>query len=236
MMSDVVVLITGANRGIGFELTRQYLINGCIVIATCRDKSRNVELISLNDEYSGKLFIESMDITCPEQIERLANKLSEQNVVIDLIVNNAGYLDRKNQGIKFINYADAEMSFKVNSLGPLFLIHCLLPLLNKSRLSKIVIVSSVMGSLSKEQAVSWYGYRMSKAAANMLVVNLSKELEGDDVAVVAVHPGWVQTDMGGISAKENVNDSAFGIMKVVSHLTISHSGTFYDFSGDVLAY
>jgi NAD(P)-dependent dehydrogenase (short-subunit alcohol dehydrogenase family) len=236
MMSDVVVLITGANRGIGFELTRQYLINGCIVIATCRDKNRNAKLISLNDEYSGKLFIESMDITCPEQIERLANKLSEQNVVIDLIVNNAGYLDRENQSIQFINYADAEMSFKVNSLGPLFLTHCLLPLLNKSRLSKIVIVSSAMGSLSKEQAVSWYGYRMSKAAANMLVVNLSKELEASNVAVVAVHPGWVQTDMGGTSAKENVIDSAFGIMKVVSLLSISHSGTFYDFSGDELAY
>jgi short-subunit dehydrogenase len=77
----------------------EYRINGCIVIATCRDKNRSVELISLNDEYSGKFFIVSMDITCPEQIERLANKLSEQNVVIGLIVNNAGYLDRENQSI-----------------------------------------------------------------------------------------------------------------------------------------
>ena len=235
-MSDVVVLITGANRGIGFELTRQYLINGCIVIATCRDKSRAVELTSLNDKYSGKLFIESMDIACDKQIEQLANKLSEQNLIIDLIVNNAGYLDRENQSIRSINYAEAEMSLKVNSLGPLYLTHCLLPLLNRNRLSKIAIVSSAMGSLSQEQVVSWYGYRMSKAAANMLAVNLSKELVSDNIAVVAVHPGWVQTDMGGNSAKENVNDSALGIMKVVSHLSISHSGTFYDFSGDELAY
>ena len=235
-MSDVVVLITGANRGIGFELTRQYLINGCTVIATCRDKNRAVELTSLNDKYSGKLFIESMDIACHKQIEQLANKLSEQNLIIDLIVNNAGYLDRENQSIRSINYAEAEMSLKVNSLGPLYLTHCFLPLLNRNRLSKIAIVSSAMGSLSLEQVVSWYGYRMSKAAANMLAVNLSKELVSDNIAVVAVHPGWVQTDMGGNSAKENVNDSALGIMKVVSHLSISHSGTFYDFSGDELAY
>ena len=235
-MSDVVVLITGANRGIGFELTKQYLINGCTVIATCRDKNRADELISLNDRYLGKLFIELMDITCHRQIEQLANKLSEHNLVIDLIVNNAGYLDRENQSIRSINYAEAEMSFKVNSLGPLYLTHCLLPLLNKNRLSKIAIVSSAMGSLSQEQDVAWYGYRMSKAAANMLAVNLSKELVGDNVAVVAVHPGWVQTDMGGTSATENVNDSALGIMKTISQLSISNSGTFYDFSGDELAY
>ncbi len=87
-MSDVVVLITGANRGIGFELTKQYLINGCTVIATCRDKNRADELISLNATYSDKLSIKSMDITCSEQIERLANTLSEENLEIDLIVNN----------------------------------------------------------------------------------------------------------------------------------------------------
>ncbi|MFT4748229.1 MAG: NAD(P)-dependent dehydrogenase (short-subunit alcohol dehydrogenase family) [Congregibacter sp.] len=234
-MSDVVVLITGANRGIGFELTKQYLINGCTVIATCRDKNRADELISLNATYSDKLSIKSMDITCSEQIERLANTLSEENLEIDLIVNNAGYLDRENQSIHTINYVDAEMSFKVNSLGPLYLTHCLLPLLNKKRLSKIAIVSSAMGSLSLEQDVAWYGYRMSKAAANMLTVNLSKELD-ENVAVVAVHPGWVQTDMGGTSAKENVNDSVLGIMKMISQLSMSNSGTFYDFSGEELGY
>ena len=233
-MSDLVVLITGANRGIGFELTKQYLINGWKVIATCRDINSSVELNVLKDKYFNKLLIESLDITSPEQIEQLANTHSHNNLKIDLIVNNAGYLDRENQSMHTINYASAEMSFKVNSLGPLFLTHCFLPLMNKERLSKIAIISSAMGSLSLEQSVAWYGYRMSKAAANMLAVNLSTELADDNVAVVAVHPGWVQTDMGGTSAKENVEDSAHGIMDVINNLSLSNTGTFYDFSGEKL--
>ncbi|AZG73201.1 SDR family oxidoreductase [Shewanella livingstonensis] len=235
-MNDEVVLITGANRGIGLALTKQYLINGCNVIATCRDDATTTELISLKAQFSDKLLIELMDITCPETIHRLANNLSQRNISLDLIINNAGYLDSNNQSIHAINYADAELSFKVNALGPLFLTHCLLSLLNKSRLCKIAIISSSKGSLSKPQSVDWYGYRMSKAAANMLTVNLSTELADDNVAVVSVHPGWVQTDMGGSAAQENVNDSALGIMQVIANLSIDNTGKFYDFNGEQLPF
>jgi NAD(P)-dependent dehydrogenase (short-subunit alcohol dehydrogenase family) len=235
-MSDLIVLITGANRGIGFELTKQYLINGWTVIATCRNEKASVDLITLKDKFSEKLLIELMDITCPENIERLANKLSEESIKIDLIINNAGYLDQENKSIHDINYANAEMSFKVNSLGPLYLTHCFLSLMKKNRLCKIAIISSVMGSLTRERSVDWYGYRMSKAAANMLAVNLSNELVNDNVAVVAVHPGWVQTDMGGSSARENVKDSALGIMKVILNLSIDTTGKFYDFKGEELPF
>ena len=235
-MSHEVVLITGANRGIGLELTKQYLISGWTVIATCRDSNKATELILLREMFCDKLLIESMDVTCPEQMKRLANKLSEENVKIDLIINNAGYLDRENHSIHTINYANAEMSFKINSLGPLFLTHCFLPLMNKDRLSKVAIISSVMGSLSLEQSVAWYGYRMSKAAANMLAVNLSKELADDNVAIVAVHPGWVQTDMGGSLANENVKNSALGIMKVIMNLSMHTTGSFNDFNGEGLPF
>tara|TARA_R110002167_G_scaffold111742_2_gene283752 strand:- start:957 stop:1664 length:708 start_codon:yes stop_codon:yes gene_type:complete len=235
-MSNAVILITGANRGIGFELTRQYLINGWTVIATCRNLETAAGLISLKGKFPDKLFIELMDITCPEKIKGLASKLSEENIKLDLIVNNAGYLDRENKSIHTINYANAEMCFKVNSLGPLYLTHCLLPLMNKKRLCKIAVISSAMGSLSLEQSVDWYGYRMSKAAANMLVVNLSKELVNDNVAVVAVHPGWVQTDMGGSTASENVVDSALGVMKVILNLSIDNTGNLYSFNGEELPF
>ncbi|GAC33312.1 SDR family oxidoreductase [Paraglaciecola polaris] len=235
-MSNLVVLITGANRGIGFELTRQYLINEWTVIATCRNLETAVALISLKGKFPNKLFIELMDITCPEKIKTLASKLSEENIKLDLVVNNAGYLDRENTSIHAINYANAEMCFKVNSLGPLYLTHCFLPLINKKRLCKIAVISSAMGSLSLEQSVDWYGYRMSKAAANMLVVNLSKELVNDNIAVVAVHPGWVQTDMGGSTAKENVVDSALGVMKVILNLSIDNTGNLYSFDGEELPF
>jgi len=229
-------LITGANRGIGFELTKQHLKNGWKVIATCRNDNRAIELISLKDEFPERLLIEPMDVTHPEKIERLANKLRRDSIKIDLIISNAGYLDRENQSIHVINYANAEMSFKVNSLGPLFLTHCFLPLMNIGSLCKIVIISSAMGSLSLKQSVDWYGYRMSKAAANMLALNLSQELADDNVAVVAVHPGWVQTDMGGSSAREDITDSVLGIMRVIKKLSIDNTGGFYDFNGDQLPF
>ncbi|WP_293751658.1 SDR family oxidoreductase [uncultured Paraglaciecola sp.] len=235
-MSNVVVLITGANRGIGLELAKQYLISGFKVIATFRDKSGAAELISLTSQFSKTLQIESLDIASHEQIEALANKLSHEDIKIDLIVNNAGYLDRENISVKAINYAHAEMSLKVNSLGPLYLTHCFLSLMNKEGLSKIAIVSSDMGSLSLQQSVAWYGYRMSKAAVNMLAVNLSSELADDNIAVVAIHPGWVKTDMGGTDANYDVKESAAGIMKVITNLTINNSGDFYDFNGNALPF
>jgi NAD(P)-dependent dehydrogenase (short-subunit alcohol dehydrogenase family) len=235
-MNDIVVLITGANRGICFELTKQYLSDGKTVIATCRDENSADKLILLKAKFSEKLFIESMDITCADEIEQLAHKLSSENIKIDLIVSNAGYLDSDNQSIQSINYASAETSFKVNSLGPLYLTHCFLPLMNKDRLCKIAIISSIMGSLSFEQNVEWYGYRMSKAAANMLAVNLSNELINDNVVVVAIHPGWVQTDMGGSSARENVQDSVQGIIEVIGDLSLDNTGAFYDFNGEKLPF
>ena len=100
----------------------------------------------------------------------------------------------------------------------------------------IAIISSIMGSLSLDQSVNWYGYRMSKAAANMLAVNLSKELIHDNVSVVAIHPGWVQTDMGGASAREDVNVSVLGIMNVIVDLSINNTGEFYDFNGKKLPF
>tara|TARA_R110000851_G_scaffold4900_3_gene20513 strand:- start:234571 stop:235278 length:708 start_codon:yes stop_codon:yes gene_type:complete len=235
-MNSEVVLITGANRGIGLALTEQYLANGCSVIATCRDDATKTDLMSLKAQFTDKLSIESMDITSPETINRLANKLRQQNISLDLIVNNAGFLDRDNHSIHAIDYADAEMCFKVNALGPLFLTHCLLTLLNKTRLCKIAIISSSKGSLSQPQGVDWYGYRMSKAAANMLAINLSTELVDDNVAVVSVHPGWVQTDMGGSSAQVKVNDSALGIINVINNLSIHNTGQFYDVSGEQLQF
>lgn len=235
-MSNLVVLITGANRGIGLELAKQYLIAGCKVIATCREKTEAAELISLNHRFSETLQIESLDIASHEQIEELANKLNKQNIKIDLIVNNAGHLDRENISINAINYTHAEMSLKVNSLGPLYLTHCFLPLINKNRLSKIAIISSDMGSLSLQQNVAWYGYRMSKAAANMLAVNLSGELVDNNIAVVAIHPGWVKTDMGGFTADQEVEDSAQGIMQLITKLSIDKSGGFYDFKGEELPF
>ena len=235
-MSNIVVLITGTNRGIGFELTRQYLLDGYKVIATCRNIEQATDLVSLQERFVENLIIEPMDITSPENIEGLADKLNKRDIKIDLIISNAGYLDRDNKSIYKIDYAAAEQSFKVNSVGPLYLVHCFLPLINKERLSKIIFISSTMGSLTIEQDVEWYGYRMSNAATNMLTVNLSQELGHNKIVVAAIHPGWVQTDMGGHCAQESIKDSTLGIIKVVNGLSINHTGHFYSFTGEKLPF
>ncbi|PKG93384.1 SDR family oxidoreductase [Paraglaciecola sp. MB-3u-78] len=235
-MSNIVVLITGTNRGIGFELTKQYLLDGCRVIATCRNIEQATDLVSLQERFVENLIIEPMDISSPETIQGLADKLDKRDIKIDLIISNAGYLDRENKSIYAIDYAAAEQSFKVNSVGPLYLVHCFLPLINQERLCKIIFISSAMGSLTLEQNVDWYGYRMSKAATNMLTVNLSQELGQNKIVVAAIHPGWVQTDMGGHSAAESIEDSTLGIMKVVNGLSINDTGHFYSFNGEILPF
>ena len=235
-MHHQTLLITGANRGIGYELTRQYLEKGHRVIATCREIGGSEKLKLLAERFGEKLMIELMDIVQIEQIESLSSRLSSNNIQLDLIISNAGYLDRDNKSIHSINYQNAEMGFKVNALGPLFLIHQLLYSINNKSLSKIIVITSAMSSLSHKQQSDWYGYRMSKAAANMLVVNLAEELDNENIIVAALHPGWVQTDMGGMSATENVEDSVRGLITVIDNLSTADSGYFYSFDGSELTF
>lgn len=235
-MSKTTVLITGANRGIGVELARQYLVKGCQVIATCRDVEQATQLRAMQQVFAGNLTIEVMDICQPEQIQQVSAKLAKSKLVIDVLISNAGSLDRENSSIDFLNYASAEMSFKVNSLGPLCLAHHFIPLMNKNTLAKFIVISSVMGALTVAQETSWYGYRMSKAAVNMLTVNLAQELRQDNICVASIHPGWVKTDMGSMSADEEVGDCVAGIQKVIDGLTITSSGRFFRFSGEELPF
>ena len=222
------------NRGIGLELAKQYLISGCKVIATCREKSGAAELVLLTSLFPKSLQIESLDIASHAQIEALANKLSHEDITIDLIINNAGYLDRENISVKAINYAHAEMSLKVNSLGPLYLTHCFLSLMNKEELSKIAIISSDMGSLLLQQSVAWYGYRMSKAALNAAAMSLSKDLASQDITVGIYHPGYVQTDMVNHNGDITADESAQRIIGLISNLSIRNSGVFMHSNGNVL--
>lgn len=233
-MSILTVLITGANRGIGFELTKQYLAKGCKVIATCRDVNRASKLLALGQKYGDKLALQSMDICLPEKILQLSAKLALSKTHIDVLISNAGYLDRENSSIHNIDYASAEMSFKVNSLGPLYLAHAFLPLMDQQSLSKFIIISSLMGALTVEQDAAWYGYRMSKAAVNMLTVNLATELSQENIAVASLHPGWVKTDMGSMSADEEICDSVSGLIQVIDTLSKNQTGSFYRFTGNEL--
>jgi NAD(P)-dependent dehydrogenase (short-subunit alcohol dehydrogenase family) len=227
------VLITGANRGIGLELTKKYLNSQRCVIASCRDLNEASELRELQQHYTYQLMIEELELSDKLSIETFCDRIAAKNCSIQVMINNAGFLDRQNQSIFTIDYEAAHNALSINALAPLYLVHKLLASLDSEN-AKIVMISSDMGSLSIVQPAAWYGYRMSKAAVNMLVHNLSTEFKQSTHSVFAIHPGWVQTDMGGEDAAISVSDSAVGILTTIDKLCKQQCGGYYDFTGKLM--
>ena len=226
-------LITGANRGIGFELARHYAQSGATVIATARAPTEAAELQKL--KASQPLgHIHSLDVTDPASIASLAAALSRRP--IDLLIANAGVIgprggheDQANTPVLWAHVLATNVS------GVFFTVSALAPNVIAAGQGKIAIVSSRMGS-SRAAAGSSYLYRASKAAAANLGANFAAELKPKGVAVGVYHPGWVKTDMGGAGADITAAASAKGLIKRFGHLSIATTGVFEDYSGAAIAY
>lgn len=208
----MVVLVTGANRGIGLELCRAYAGRGEEVIAVCR--SQGDELPSLDVRV-----VDGVDVADPEGVERLRGALDGQ--ALDVLVNCAGIL----RPDRLDSLDDRAMldQYRVNALGPLRVTAALLDNLQQG--AKVVIVSSRVGSLEDNGSGNNYGYRMSKAAVNMAGVNLMHDLRPRGVAVLLVHPGMVATAMTG-GRGISPRDAAAGIIARTDELDLGTSGTF----------
>lgn len=205
-------LITGANRGIGLELTRQLLGRGVEVLAACRSSSP--ELDACAAEVLG-----GVDVSDDDSIGKLAAAVGDRP--LDLLVNNAGILTRET--LDDIGFERIRRQFEVNALGPLRVTRALLG--NLSRGSLVAILTSLMGSMTDNQSGSRYGYRMSKAAVNAAGVSLSHDLRDRGIGVLLLHPGMVATEMtgwGGIP----VEQSARGLLAQIDAFTLERSGTF----------
>ena len=218
------VLITGANRGIGLELARQYSEAGWQVIGTARQPDQATELANLNNAR-----VMQLDVTDQDSVTRLANELSGQP--IDLLINNAGILPRM-QSVADIDIDQFEHILAVNSTGPVRVTQALLPNLRAGQQKKVSNITSNLGSITKNTAGGSYGYRESKAALNMFTRSLAAELRPEGFICVVIHPGWVQTDMGGANAPVPVQESVTGIRSVVDNLAPEDSGEFWTFKGD----
>ena len=222
------VFITGTNRGIGLELTKAFLDGGHAVTATARDPQNSQELKSLAVDFLDKLTLVTLDVNKPETFVNL-KKISGP---IDYLINNAGIALNYNQKFTELDSEDVAKMYATNVLGPIKVTQTLLPQLRKSSKPVIAQISSIMGSVADNSSGGAIGYRMSKSALNML--NKCMSIELNDITCVVLHPGWVQTDMGGANAPVKPKDSATGLYNVISKLKASDSGKFYDYQGKSL--
>ena len=217
-----IVLITGSNRGIGLEFTKQYLERGWTVIATARKPEKAEDLKQLGIQYPDRLSIHQLDVTDNERIDELAKELEDQP--IDLLLNNAGisgYIP--DQIFGRLDYDSFEQVLAVNTVAPLKMAEAFYTHIKSSNLKKIVSVSSSEGSIGgayDDESGRMYFYRSSKSALNMVMVNLAFQLKSRGIAVGLVNPGPTDTDfMRGIpfplrSTEEAVTDMIENIEEI----------------------
>jgi NAD(P)-dependent dehydrogenase (short-subunit alcohol dehydrogenase family) len=215
-------LVTGANRGIGYEYCRQLQARDNVVIAVCRSASKELKQLGVRVE-------EGVDITSDASVLHLRDRLD--NTVIDVLINNAGIIKRVT--LENLDFESIRQQFEVNALGTLRVTHALLPLLKTG--SKIVLMTSRMGSIADNTSGDSYGYRMSKVALSMAGKSLSIDLKPRGIAVAILHPGLVQTRMtnfaaSGITSEESVK----GLLARIDELTLENTGTFWHANGEEL--
>ena len=228
------VLISGANRGIGLEFARQLLARGDHVIAACRHPGKATALNALAGEHPGRLHLLPLDVAEAKSRASLVHDLPlvlGEEGRIDLLVNNAGVL---HSGERFghIEQAILEDSLRTNAVGPFLLAQALAPLLADG--SRIANISSQLGSIGNTTRFGTPSYDISKAAQNMASVLLARALEERGIVVLALHPGWVQTEMGGANAQVAPADAVIGLLQVIDAATPMQSGTFLDWRGEAL--
>lgn len=214
------VLITGANRGIGLELARQLTERGDTVIALCRRASDELEAL-------GVRVLKGVDVTDQEALDTVSRDLGD--TPIDVLINNAGIFE--NETLDDLDFDRIRKQFEVNALGALRVTSSLRSHLTKG--SKIIILTSRMGSIDDNGSGSFYGYRMSKAALNMAGVNLAHDFRGKGVAVAILHPGMVATEMTGRHGIPT-SESAKGLIARIDELQLAHSGGFWHADGQRL--
>lgn len=224
------VLITGANRGIGLEFARQYAADGWQVVACCRQPQQAEALNRLADQYQDRFSIHRLDVRELAETDQLSHKL--QDLPIDILINNAGvYPHAQNGEFGRISYDDWMEAFRVNTFAPLKMVEALVEQIACSQLKIVATITSKMGSIADNQRGGSYIYRSSKAAVNMVVKSLAVDLQPRGIIAVLLHPGWVQTDMGGRGALISTKQSVTGMKSILGRVTHSDTGKFIAYDG-----
>ncbi|NKB90005.1 MAG: SDR family NAD(P)-dependent oxidoreductase [Acidobacteria bacterium] len=219
------VLITGANRGIGLEFARQFAKRGDQVVATCRDPENAAELRALDIE------VLKLDVSSMDEVAAVAAVYDDRH--LDVLLNNAGV------GVNSVPLGDVDLDqmkdfYAINAAAPLALVQTLLPALRRGRGRTILNMTSRMGSIGDNTSGAAYSYRASKAALNAITKSLALDLAAEEFTCAVLHPGWVQTDMGGAGAPVTPADSVAGLLRVIDGLGVADSGGFFDYTGEQL--
>jgi NAD(P)-dependent dehydrogenase (short-subunit alcohol dehydrogenase family) len=218
------VLIVGASRGLGLEFARQYAADGWRVVATCRDVAGRQALEAVDG-----IEIHALDVTDHAAIEDLARSL--KNEAIDLLLNVAGIYGPRPALLGGIDYEAWQGVLRVNAMAPLKVSASFVDHVARSDLKRIVTVTSIMGSMERNDAGGAYIYRSSKAAANAVMKSLAIDVQPRDITVVVLHPGWVRTDMGGPGADIDPSESVAGMRRVIGGLSTADNGRFLNYDG-----
>ena len=221
-------LVTGANRGLGLEFTRQLIARGDTVIACCREPAKASELKAIGGD---RLLIHALDVSDPAAIAALPAHLDGASV--DVLINNAGVAAAEEAFGQF-DAATMARVLHVNSIAPMLVTQALAPLLEKSGAGpKVVYITSGLGSIERAEGLVYgLSYGMSKAALNMGGKKLAAELASRGIASVLLHPGWVQTDMGGSAAPLLPPASIRGMLKVIDKLSLADGLRFVTYEGE----
>lgn len=223
-MGKETVLITGANRGLGLELARQYAAAGYRVLACSRGPEEPPAI-------AGAVTWLALDTGNEDSIATLARDLDVE--AVDILINNAARRGDTG-GLDTLSTEDFLATLRVNTLGPLLMVKAFRPHLERGRRRIVANISSRAGSVAEGlDADGDYAYRCSKAALNIATAKLAFDF---GLIFLALHPGWVKTDMGGPEAEVPLAQSAQGLRAVIDHATLNMSGSFRDFNGNRIAW
>jgi NAD(P)-dependent dehydrogenase (short-subunit alcohol dehydrogenase family) len=225
------ILVTGASRGIGLEFCRQYLSQRHNVVACCRHPDKATDLQRLKSEYAEQLTIFALDITSEKSIAQLKNNLNQQ--AIDILINNAG-IYQFDMSTDHLNKDIWQTFFATNSIGHYLITLALLENVQQSQTKKIINMSSNMGSIGLDTNGINIPYRASKAALNAITKSLSAIHQNDKLIIIAMHPGWVRTDMGGPHGNLSPQESVSMMVQQIESLSVEDSGKYFAYDGQIL--
>lgn len=225
------ILITGTNRGIGLEFTRQYAAAGWRVYACCRNPDAATELNQLATQYEC-ISLHQLDVTESRQIHKLAHELSGQP--LDILLNNAGVYGQIDGWFGNTNEQQWLQCFHTNVIAPMKMMEAFVDHVAQGELKTIASLSSKMGSMADNGSGGSYVYRSSKAALNAVMTSAAIDLASRAIKIAILHPGWVLTDMGGPHAEINTEQSVSQMRRILEDLSPASSGSFFDIDGSII--